>query len=156
MFTEEIENLLVEKFKEERFLDCFLVEIVQNAKHLSIFMDSDSALSFDRCQEVSRYLEAFLDEKKLLGEDYVLEVSSPGLSRPLKFPRQFVKNIGRDIAIKHGDAIQSEGNILTADDQQVTITWMEIRKDGKKKIKEIMQLSIDYKLIHEAKIQIRI
>ena len=77
MFTEEIENLLTEKFKEEGFLDCFLVEIEQNGKHLGVFMDSDSPLSFDRCKEVSRIVEAFLDDKKYLGEDYLFEVSSP-------------------------------------------------------------------------------
>ena len=64
MFTEEIENLLTEKFKEECFLDCFLVEIEQNGKHLGVFMDSDSPLSFDRCKEVSRIVEAFWDDKK--------------------------------------------------------------------------------------------
>ena len=43
MFTEEIENLLTEKLKEEGFLDCFLVEIEQNGKHL----DTELGMSFD-------------------------------------------------------------------------------------------------------------
>ena len=156
MFTEEIENLLSEKFKEEGFLDCFLVEIEQNGKHLGVFMDSDSPLSFDRCKEVSRIVEAFLDDKKYLGEDYLLEVSSPGIDRPLKFPRQFIKNIGRNIIVRYGTEERAEGVLTSADEEKITVSWEEIYKEDKKKIKKNMQVSIEYKLIHEAKIQIKL
>ncbi|MBK7467408.1 MAG: ribosome maturation factor [Saprospiraceae bacterium] len=156
MFTEEIENLLTEKFKEEGFLDCFLVEIEQNGKHLGVFMDSDSPLSFDRCKEVSRIVEAFLDDKKYLGEDYLLEVSSPGIDRPLKFPRQFIKNIGRNIIVRYGTEERAEGVLTSADEEKITVSWEEIYKEDKKKIKKNMQVSIEYKLIHEAKIQIKL
>jgi ribosome maturation factor RimP len=156
MFTEEIENLLTEKFKEEGFLDCFLVEIEQNGKHLGVFMDSDSPLSFDRCKEVSRIVEAFLDDKKYLGEDYLLEVSSPGIDRPLKFPRQFIKNIGRNIIVRYGTEERAEGVLTSADGDKITVSWEEIYKEDKKKIKKNMQVSIEYKLIHEAKIQIKL
>jgi ribosome maturation factor RimP len=156
MFTEEIENLLSEKFKEEGFLDCFLVDLEQNGKYLIVYIDSDGPLSFDKCKEVSRAIESYLDDKKVLGEDYVLEVSSPGVDRPLRFPRQFIKNIGRNIAIKYNDADQVEGLLEAADSDKVLVSWEELRKDGKKKIKENMQVSIEYKLIHEAKIQIKL
>ena len=156
MFTEEIENLLTEKFKEEGFLDCFLVEIEQNGKHLGAFMDSDSPLTFDRCNEVPRLVEAFLDDKKYLGEDYLLEVSSPGIDRPLKFPRQFIKNIGRNIIVRYGTEERAEGVPTSADEEKITVSWEEIYKEDKKKIKKNMQVSIEYKLIHEAKIQIKL
>ena len=156
MLTEEIENVLTEKFKEEGFLDCFLVEIEQNGKHLGVFMDSDSPLSFDRCKEVSRIVEAFLDDKKYLGEDYLLEVSSPGIDRPLKFPRQFIKNIGRNIIVRYGTEERAEGVLTSADEEKITVSWEEIYKEDKKKIKKNMQVSIEYKLIHEAKIQIKL
>ena len=137
-------------------MDCFLVEIEQNGKHLGVFMDSDSPLSFDRCKEVSRIVEAFLDDKKYLGEDYLLEVSSPGIDRPLKFPRQFIKNIGRNIIVRYGTEERAEGVLTSADEEKITVSWEEIYKEDKKKIKKNMQVSIEYKLIHEAKIQIKL
>ena len=67
-----------------------------------------------------------------------------------------LKNIGRNIAIKYNDADQVEGLLEAADSDKVLVSWEELRKDGKKKIKENMQVSIEYKLIHEAKIQIKL
>ena len=73
--------LLESKLTEEGFEDCFLVEIVykEAQNKLEVYIDADSGLSFDRCQKLSRYLEAFIDENNWLGEQYILEVSSPGI-----------------------------------------------------------------------------
>ena len=79
MYTEEIQNLLAEKFREEGFQDCFLVSIEQQKKNIQIFIDADSGLNLDKCQKISRYLESVFDETSWFGADYVLEVSSPGI-----------------------------------------------------------------------------
>ena len=97
-----------------------------------------------------------MDDKKYLGEDYLLEVSSPGIDRPLKFPRQFIKNIGRNIIVRYGTEERAEGVLTSADEEKITVSWEEIYKEDKKKIKKNMQVSIEYKLIHEAKIQIKL
>ena len=104
----------------------------------------------------SRYLESHLDEKKWLGEDYVLEVSSAGIGRPLIFPRQYLKNVGRLLKIIQTDGGFQEGTIVQADDQKVILEWTEERKENKKKIKETQRLEIPYEQIKEAKIQIKI
>ncbi len=156
MFTEEIHQLLIEKFREESFADCFLVAIEQHGKQIGIFLDSDTGITFERCKAISRYLESHLDEKKWLGEDYVLEVSSAGIGRPLIFPRQFVKNVGRLLKVVRTDGGVQEGTIIQADDQKMTLEWTEERKENKKKIKETQRLEIPYEQIKEAKIQIKI
>ncbi len=156
MYTEEIANLLAEKFKEEAFQDCYLVELEQHQKLIRIFVDSDSGMNFGKCQKLSRYLEAIFDEKGWFGTDYVLEVSSPGLTRPLQFPRQYVKNIGRDLQLKLTDGSTCEGKILDADDAQLTLGREEIRKEGKKKIKEQIETQVPYGAIAEARIVIKI
>lgn len=154
--TEELHQKLIDKFQEESFLDCFVVAIEQKGKQVSVYLDSDSAITFERCKMISRYLESWLDEKKLIGEDYILEVSSAGLTRSLIFPRQFVKNIGRGLTIETEDDQKIEGTLIAADQERIELEWMEERKENKKKIKEIKKAIIPYHNIKEAKIIIKI
>ena len=92
----KIEALLVEKFNDPDFDDCFVVDIIiSKGNRIGVFVDCDSGMTFRKCQMLSRYLEGFIDEEKWFGEKYVLEVSSPGIDRPLKFARQYRNNIGR-------------------------------------------------------------
>lgn len=77
--------------------------------------------------------EQFLDESLLMGDDYILEVSSPGLSRPLKLPRQFKKNIGREVTMTNSDKTKTVGILTQADDENFQITRSVTRKEGKKK-----------------------
>lgn len=156
MYTEEIQELLTKKFEEESFRDCFLVEIEQHGKTVRVFVDSDSGMTFEKCQKLSRYLEHVFDEKSWFGSDYTLEVSSPGITRPLLYPRQYCKNIGRGLQVKLADGSQYEGTILDADQQQITLTREEVRKEGKKKIKETIEMQLPYEAIAEAKIMIKI
>jgi ribosome maturation factor RimP len=156
MRSEEIQNLLAKKFQEEGFQDCFLISIEQKNKNIQIFIDADSGVNFEKCQKISRYLESVFDETAWFGADYVLEVSSPGIDRPLVFPRQFVKNKGRELKVKLQEGSEITGNIIDANEQAVTLTREEIRKEGKKKVKEIIETQLPYNTIKEAKIIIKI
>ncbi|HEX5625374.1 MAG TPA: ribosome maturation factor RimP [Saprospiraceae bacterium] len=156
MYTEEIQNLLAQKFQEEGFQDCFLVSIGQHKKTIQVFVDADSGITFEKCQKISRFLEAVFDETKWFGEDYVLEVSSPGISRPLVFPRQYVKNTGRELQLQLTDGSELKGTILGADEKEVRLSRIETRKEGKKKISEVIETEIPYPSIKEAKIVIKI
>lgn len=59
-----------------------------------------SGITVDDCALVSRALEAWLDEAGILGERYILEVSSPGIERPLKWREHWVKFVGRDVMVR--------------------------------------------------------
>ena len=141
MYTEEIHNLLTAKFQEESFQDCFLVGIEQTKKSIRIFID---------------YLESHFDEKNWFGLDYLLEVSSPGIDRPLLFPRQYKKNIGRELQLILKDGTESQATIKEVADDHVIVTREEIRKEGKKKVKETIETHLPYDIIKEAKIVIKI
>jgi len=82
----------------------FVVEISirghQGGRALEIFVDGDQGVTTGACAEVSRALSKELDESVLRGEGYTLTVSSPGLDRPLKFPRQYPKHVGREILLR--------------------------------------------------------
>lgn len=156
MYSEEIQNLLVKKFLEEGFQDCFLISIEQHYKNIQVFIDSDAGLNLEKCQKISRYLEAVFDETSWFGEDYMLEVSSPGIDRPLIFPRQFYKNKGRELMVTLQDGSEIKGLIIEVTDESITLSREEIRKEGKKKIREIIESQLAYNTITEAKIVIKI
>lgn len=133
--TERIEQLLDAKYAgDEQFADCFTVEVeLKPGNKLNVFLDSDSGLTMDKCQKISRYLESHLDAHGWLGDKYTLEVSSPGLSRPFKFPRQYRNNLGRMVVVTLLDKSQRSGILKAADDQQITLLETIVEKEGKKK-----------------------
>lgn len=151
-----ISDLLDEKFKEPDFADCYLIDInlVSKGNKLEVFVDSDSGMTFEKCKKISRYLESHLDENKWFGEDYLLEVSSPGISRPLKLPRQYLKNVGRNIEINTQEGSKKEGKLVDATDFAATVEELVVTKDGKKKKKEVVQTIIPYDDIKKAVIKI--
>jgi ribosome maturation factor RimP len=154
--TERIAQLLTEKYTtDELFADCFTVEIeLKPGNKLNVFADSDSGMTFEKCQKLSRFLEGPIDENGWLGDKYVLEVSSPGITRPLKFTRQYIKNIGRNFEVTLLDKTKVEGILKSADDDKIMITFEVVEKVGKKKIKTQVEKEIPYANIEKALVKI--
>lgn len=151
----KVRQLLAEKFEEEEYADCFLVATELSKKNkLEIFVDSDSGMTFTKCRELSRYLEQFIDEEQWLGEKYTLEVSSPGITRPLKFKRQYEKNIGRSFEIKLKDGSKQEGVLKVVEETGIIIEEKVRIKEGKKRRTEIVATQIPFDNIKEAKVKI--
>ncbi len=155
MLVEKINSLLEEKYKEPEFSDCFTVEVrMSAAKKLEVFVDSDSTMNFRKCQRISRYLESIIEENNWLGEKYILEVSSPGIDRPLKFVRQYVKNIGRELNLKLKDGVQQTGMLIAVEEAGIVLE-QELRiKEGKKKKTVVEQTTFSLDNIAEAKVKI--
>ena len=124
MIQEKINELLSERFSQEDFADCFLVEIVENAdsSKIEVYVESDNRISFQQCGKISRYLEEFLDSSKLVPENYVLEVSSPGLDRPLRSLRQFELNKGKEVDVLMRGNRKIKGKIEGVDDENISIS----------------------------------
>jgi ribosome maturation factor RimP len=126
----------------------YVVEIaVSDSKirrKVSIFLDSDAGITIDQCTEVSRKLGLQLEE--VIDEAFTLEVSSPGADSPLKFERQYVKNIGRSLKILKVDGSEIKGKLVSVENGSITI-----ETEAKKKVKsETVALSLDE--IKEAKV----
>ncbi len=150
---EKIENLLQAKYAEPDYADCFTIEIKLGAENtLEVFVDSEIALDFAKCQKISRYLEAFLDENKWLGEQYTLEVSSPGADRPLVFLRQYKKHIGRNLEITAEGNVH-EGNFVSIDNEVITLEYEVKYKEGKKNIKKTESINIPFEKIEKAMVK---
>ena len=154
MVERKLEKLLLEKFKEEEFADCFVVEIQQNNSKVSVFVDSDSNMDFTKCRKISRYLEEFIDENKWLGEKYTLDVSSPGIGRPLKFPRQYKKNVGRKVEVTPKGEKAIKGTLVEANDEGILIEEKVRVKEGKKKVNKIIQTKLAFDDIKKTVVKI--
>jgi ribosome maturation factor RimP len=100
-------------------------------------------------------LEKDLDENGWLGETYVLEVGSAGITRPLEMPRQYIKNIGRTLKLQLREGEDVEGEIVAADQEGVTLSFEKVTKEGKKKIKQILTPKYPYTNIKKAVVKVK-
>lgn len=67
---------------------------------LRVFLDKEGGIAIDDCERVSRNLEAVLDEKDPISQAYLLEVSSAGLDRAIKYDFHFEKCMGKNVDVK--------------------------------------------------------
>lgn len=68
--------------------------------YLRAYIDKPGGINVDDCETVSRELSDLLDEKDFIEESYILEVSSPGLGRPLKKEKDFKRSLGKEVEIR--------------------------------------------------------
>lgn len=96
--TEELVMPLIEQNNFE-LVD---VEYVKEGSnwYLRVYIDKENGINVDDCELISRALSDLLDEKDFIDEAYILEVSSPGLGRPLKKEKDFARSIGEEVDIK--------------------------------------------------------
>lgn len=99
--TTEIEKLVL-PITDANELELVDVEYVKEGGEffLRIFIDKEDGVSLNECELVTRAINPILDEKDPIKDNYYLEVSSPGLDRPLKKEKDFLKYQGRDVEIK--------------------------------------------------------
>ena len=90
---------------------------------LTCIVDGDASLNLDQVTSVSRVISELLDEAPFMGETpFTLEVTSPGVDRPLTQPRHFAKNVSRLLKIIKLDGSEITGRILSNTDKDVTLT----------------------------------
>lgn len=68
--------------------------------YLRAYIDKPEGIHVDDCEVVSRELSDILDEQDFIDEAYILEVSSPGLGRPLKKEKDFIRSVGKEVEIR--------------------------------------------------------
>jgi ribosome maturation factor RimP len=90
---------------------------------VTCIVDGDASLNLDQVTSVSRVISELLDEAAFMGETpFTLEVTSPGVDRPLTQPRHFAKNVDRLLKIIKLDGSEVTGRILSNTDKDVTLT----------------------------------
>lgn len=116
----------------ERGLDLEGVDVQAAGRRrlVRILVDRDGGIPLDDVADLSQVLSEVLDETDAMGEmPYVLEVSSPGLDRPLTLPRHWRRAIGRLVNVDLADGSAVSGRILAADDQQATLDTSDGQRD---------------------------
>lgn len=94
-------GVMVEPLIKEKGLELVDVEYVKEGAHwyLRLFIDKDGGVDMDDCAAVSHVVSEMLDEKNPIPQAYMLEVSSPGLERPLKKEEDFVRFQGSLVTV---------------------------------------------------------
>lgn len=109
-------------------------------------IDSENGVTIDQCTQFSRSMTQETDLITELDEGYIIEVSSPGVDRPLEFPFQFKKNVGRKVRVTLEDGEEKEGELLEA-----TESGFMVKLPGLKK-KEFINQEYQYQEVKKAKI----
>ena len=101
---------LLQPMVDERGFELVDVEYVKEGSnwYLRAFIDKPGGISIDDIEPISRELSEKLDHEDFISDAYILEVSSPGLGRPLKKDKDFVRSIGEEIEIHLYRAINKQ------------------------------------------------
>ena len=146
----EIVRSIIERLLTE---DVFLVDMkVKPINNFKIFLDADSGLGIEKCIKINRALYKQMEEMGLYPEgDFSLEVSSPGLTEPLKMLRQYHKNVGRAVAVTNLEDETKEGELIAVTENEVTLKITE----GKGKKEVIRDEVIPFDQIKSTVVQIK-
>ena len=93
--------------------------------YLRAYIDKPGGITVDDCEVISRELSDKLDEKDFVEEAYILEVSSPGLGRPLKKEKDFARSLGEEVEVRTYRAVNRQkeftGILKAYDKDSITI-----------------------------------
>jgi ribosome maturation factor RimP len=102
LFKENIVRISDEIAKNLGF---FLVDVVfrgdQRRRIIEVYIDGENSVSADNLAEISREINKIIEEQDFLKESYRLDVSTPGVDRPLKYIKQFPKHLNRKFEVTY-------------------------------------------------------
>ncbi|WP_373214197.1 ribosome maturation factor RimP [Ruminococcus sp. 5_1_39BFAA] len=126
------------------------VEYVKEAGnwYLRGYIDKPGGITVNDCEAVSRVFSDRLDEKDFIEDSYVMEISSPGLDRPLKKEKDFARSVGKSVEIRTYRPIEKQKEfcgVLTAyDSNSVTIEEDGVPRTFEKKEIALIRLAIEF------------
>ncbi|MBE5906825.1 MAG: ribosome maturation factor RimP [Lachnospiraceae bacterium] len=129
-YERRTEELLTPIMDEHHF-ELVDVEYVKEGGnyYLRAYIDKEGGINVDDCEVVSRALSDLLDKEDFISEAYILEVSSPGLGRPLKKEKDYMRSMGKELEIRTYRAIDKQkeffGYLKAYDEKTVTIETEE-------------------------------
>ena len=126
--TESKVEVLVSGMIEKMGYELVDVEFVKEGPnwYLRIFIDKEGGVTIDDCEAVSKTLEKIFDEKDPIEQAYFLEISSPGIDRPLKKKEDFIKYNGEMVDVKlykpYEGSKEYTGKLVGYDENDGTVT----------------------------------
>ena len=131
--------------------DHFLVEVKFSPSRIAVFIDKPTGITIGECSDMHRYLYNALEGKNIL-ETHELEVSSPGMSEPLKVYQQYQRRLGKELQVIDASGKVIKGLLKSAGKDQFTLDSFKIVKEGKKKVTLQEEHMFSYAQIKEAKL----
>ncbi len=141
---------LVMPIIEENQFELVDVEYVKEGSnwYLRIYADKEGGINIDDCVLISRALEEKLDKEDFIKDAYILEVSSPGLGRPLKKDKDFARSIGKSVECKLYRAIDKkkefEGVLKDYSKETVTLEIDGEDREFNRKDISMIRLAIEF------------
>ncbi|MFY8004613.1 MAG: ribosome maturation factor [Chitinophagaceae bacterium] len=119
----------------------FLVSLkVKPTHNIKLFIDGDAGLTIENCIAVNRKLYPLIEALGIYEPgDFSLEVSSPGIDEPLRLHRQYLKNVGRNLAIVLVDGTEQKGVLTAVTDELITLQVTTGK--GKKAVTSSLELT---------------
>jgi ribosome maturation factor RimP len=123
------------QFLAEEFLEgtsAFLVDVkVASGNVIRISLENDDRTSITDCVALSRHIEGSFDREE---EDFSLDVGSPGLDQPLKVLRQYLKIVGKQIAVNPIEGKKLEGELVSVEEDEGEFVGLVLKTREKKRI----------------------
>ena len=148
-FEKRAEELL-SPIVERRGFELVDVEYVKEAGtwYLRGYIDKEGGITINDCEAVSREFSDLLDEADFIDDSYVMEISSPGLDRPLKKEKDFIRSVGKRVETRTYRPIEKQKEftgVLTAFDAD-TVTILEDEKEMvfQKKDIALIRLAVEF------------
>lgn len=128
IYEQRTEGILGPMLEEAKF-ELVDVEYVKEGGqiYLRAYIDKPGGITIDDCVDISRKLSEVLDREDFIEDSYILEVSSPGLGRPLKKEKDYARSLGKEVEIRTYRAIDKQkefvGVLKEYDKDTVTIGY---------------------------------
>lgn len=120
--TERVRAVVEQPLSEAGFE---VIDVERKGPVLAVTVDRPGGIDLDAVTEASRLVNSLLDENDLLGAQTTVEVSSPGVERPLRTPEHFRRFVGTEVAVKLRPGVEGErrlsGALEAADDEGVVV-----------------------------------
>ncbi len=149
VYEQKAEALLLPIIEANNF-ELVDVEYVKEGSnwYLRAYIDKEGGISVDDCEVVSRAFSDKLDEEDFIDDAYIMEVSSPGLGRPLKKEKDYKRSMGKELEIRTYRAINREkevyGILKSYDENSVTIENEDGEQTFQKSDIALIRLAFDF------------
>jgi len=147
----QIQDLIDEVLTPDQFIVELKIQIGNK-----IYIELDNAVqptSITDCIKLSRQVEHNLDRET---EDFSLEVTSPGLDKPFRVFKQYVKNLGREVKVKSLEGIEVEGKLNEAEEDHIIVETKEKKRIEGRKAKEWITEEVNIPMAQIKETQIKI
>ena len=147
----KFKDLIIETINS--YNELFLLDYdISDQNDIKIIIDGERYVNVEDCKRINRQLEKRIDEE---GIDASVQVTSPGVDRPLKDRRQFRKNIGRKFTVESAGETY-KANLEAVSDEDITLKWKARQKKeiGKGKVTVEKRKKIAFKDINKAVVMI--